>query len=205
VYITTKLYACGGSIIEPDIVVTAAHCLSGTGPEDIAVKAGILDLHNPPSYSQERGVQKFVIPESYDFPANDIALLKLSAPFDFTESKGCIGAVCLPPKDLPLQNEVDVTGWGYTVEGGPSSSQLLTVKIPTTSCRDEKIMFCAGSPGKGSCQGDSGGPAVQKESASWTLVGVVSGGLICGVDEGVFTRVSAFTDWILENKVKLQS
>ncbi|KAG0418809.1 hypothetical protein HPB47_004574 [Ixodes persulcatus] len=150
-------------------------------------------------------VQKFAIHESYDFPANDIALLKLAAPFDFAESKGYIGAICLPPKDLPLQDNVEATGWGYTVHGGPSSSHLLAVTIPTTSCRDEKIMFCAGSPGKGICDGDSGGPAVQKESGSSTLVGVVSARFICGVQEGIFTRVTAFTDWISENIIKLQS
>ncbi|CAN7975025.1 unnamed protein product, partial [Ixodes persulcatus] len=70
---------------------------------------------------------------------------------------------------------------------------------------DSKIMFCAGSPGKDACQGDSGGTALKKEGNSSILVGVVSFGEDCGVDPGIYTRVTAYTDWIPENIVKLRS
>ncbi|EEC04181.1 conserved hypothetical protein [Ixodes scapularis] len=68
-------------------------------------------------------------------------------------------------------------------------------------------MFCAGSPGKSTCNGDSGGPAVQKESGSSILVGVVSFGVNCTVIPAytVFIRVPAYTVWIQENIAKLQS
>ncbi|XP_040071187.1 chymotrypsinogen 2-like [Ixodes scapularis] len=113
---------CGGSIIEPDIVVTAAHCLRGIVPANIQVQAGLLDLNNPPNYSQVRNVQKFAAHESFDMwsnegKPNDIALLKLAEPFDFGESEGHIGAVCLPAKDRPLEGDVVVTGWGLTSQG----------------------------------------------------------------------------------------
>ncbi|KAM7314924.1 trypsin-1-like [Ixodes scapularis] len=51
---TSGSHFCGGSIIKPNIVVTAAHCLRGRGPADIVVQAGILHLNNPPWYSQLR-------------------------------------------------------------------------------------------------------------------------------------------------------
>ncbi|CAN7949682.1 unnamed protein product [Ixodes pacificus] len=68
-------------------------------------------------------------------------------------------------------------------------------------------MFCAGSPGKDSCKDDSGGPAVQKESESFILFGVVSFGRNCSLAPayGFYTRVPAFTVWIAENIAKLQS
>ncbi|XP_042148107.1 trypsin-1-like [Ixodes scapularis] len=214
---TSGSHFCGGSIIEPDIVVTAAHCLRGEGPADILVQAGILDLNNPPDYSQVRHVRKFAVHESLEGQSSDIALLKLVEPFDFGESQGHIGAVCLPAKDRPLEGKVAVTGWGLTSEGGPKSPHLLAVSVPVLSSEicaseteftyDSKTMFCAGSPGKDSCREDSGGPAVQKESESFILLGVVSFGYGCARPPayGFYVRVPAFTDWIAENIAKLQS
>ncbi|CAN7939213.1 unnamed protein product [Ixodes hexagonus] len=209
---SSRFHFCGGSIIEPDIVVTAAHCVNG---HSILVQAGLLDLNNPPSYSQVREVQKIAAHEAYTDLSNDIALLKLVSPFDFAESQGHIGAVCLPAKNRPLKNNVEVTGWGTTSSGGRASSLLLAVSVPVRSntvCTigtfgsyDSKTMFCAGSPGKDSCQGDSGGPAVQKESGASVLVGVVSYGLGCAVFPGVYTRMPAYTDWVPANIAKLQS
>ncbi|EEC19747.1 secreted serine protease, putative, partial [Ixodes scapularis] len=205
----SRKHFCGGSIIEPDIVVTAAHCLHGETSGGIEVRAGLLDLNNPPKYSQRRDVRKFDVHESHAGEANDIALLKLEAPFNFTESPGHIGAVCLPTSDRLLENVV-VSGWGATMYGGPTTSHLLAVSLPVRSCNDEyrfdsNILFCAGSPGKDSCKGDSGGPAVQKESGSFVLVGVVSDGRVCGKFPGIYVRVSAYTAWISENILKLRS
>ncbi|EEC02783.1 serine protease desc1, putative, partial [Ixodes scapularis] len=70
---------------------------------------------------------------------------------------------------------------------------------------DPEIKFCAGSPGKDACEGDSGGTALKKEGNISTLVGVTSFGDNCGVHPGIYTRVTAYTDWIPENIAKLRS
>ncbi|CAN8013913.1 unnamed protein product, partial [Ixodes persulcatus] len=220
---TSGSHFCGGSIIKPDIVVTAAHCVGG----HVYLRLQ-LELYN----SKEQidrfclcpQVQKFFVHESFvDEPYaspkvfNDIALLKLVDPFDFGKSEGHIGAVCLPAKDRPLEGKVAVTGWGQTSHDGPKSPHLLAVSVPVLSsmiCEsetrityDSETMFCAGSPGKDACTDDSGGPAVVKESEPAILVGVVSFGHGCAEAPayGVYTRVPAFTAWIAENIAKLQS
>ncbi|XP_042150435.1 trypsin-1-like [Ixodes scapularis] len=184
-------------------------------PADIVVQAGILDLNNPPIYCELRHVRKIAIHESYRFLVNNIALLKLDVPFDFAKSQWHIGAVCLPAKDHPLKGNVVVTGWGAISHGRPTSSHLLALSVPvrppmictrqTQESYNSKIMFCAASPGRDSCQGDFGGPAVQKESGSSILVGVVSYGAPCGLVPVIYTRVSAYTAWIYKNIAKLQS
>ncbi|KAM7314795.1 transmembrane protease serine 2-like [Ixodes scapularis] len=214
----TRDHFCGGSIIEPDIVVTAAHCVDGNDPWYLLVQAGILDLRNSTDYTQLRDVEQIVVHESFEIAdySNDIALLKLTVPFDFATSSERIGTICLPAKDRPLKGHVTVTGWGYTLHDGLLSPQLRAVSVPvktsTPICDtaslfryDPTTQFCAGSLEKDACKGDSGGTALQKEGDSSVLVGVISFGENCGVDPGIYVRVTAYTDWIRENIVKLRS
>ncbi|XP_077565118.1 trypsin-1-like [Haemaphysalis longicornis] len=191
---------CGGSVIAPDIILTAAHCVDDTTADTLSVQAGLLDLKNPPSYSQRRSVAGLIVHESFSRMSNDIAVLRLDSPFNLTASGGHIGTVCLPPVGYSLRGSVTVTGWGTTSSGGPSSSKLLAVSVPVQGnvvCRlsgltsyNSTTMFCAGILGRDSCQGDSGGPAVQRKDGVSTLVGIVSFGLGCGVVPGFYTRVS---------------
>ncbi|XP_038594133.1 tryptase-like [Micropterus salmoides] len=141
---------------------------------------------------------------------NDIALLKLSSPVNFTDY---IRPVCLAAAGSVFNAGTTcwVTGWGDIQYGVslPYPQNLQEVSVPIVS-NDEcytayggKItsnMICAGvaQGGKDSCQGDSGGPLVTKTSSTWVQAGVVSFGELCAQPNfpGVYARVSQYHSWI---------
>ena len=113
---------------------------------------------------------------------------------------------------VPVGQPLEVTGWGAMSEGGEGSRMLQKVEVPhvdTAVCDAEESykgkitagMLCAGyaKGAKDACQGDSGGPLVwHKAGAGNFLVGVVSWGEGCARESkyGVYTRVTAYADWI---------
>lgn len=201
VYISDGNYICGATLINNQWLVTAAHC-----DFDLSSWYAYLGDHNIRILDGETRIRvvDFIQHEDYNSRTidNDIALLRLETNVTFTDK---IQPACLPGGRVDDESAQGVvTGWGTTSEGGRVSNILqqasITVLNPSECGNDNSLTICAGEIRpiiRDSCQGDSGGPFVVKDSITnaYYLSGVVSNGVGCR-GRGVYTRVSAYEQWI---------
>jgi len=202
---------CGGSLVAPDVVVTAGHCCDGMSASQLGVEVGSHELYSEDPDQEAFAVREVKLHENYNSNNinNDICLLFLDGEADFSSPN--IGPIALPTsgEEYAEGTECIVSGWGTTSAGGSLASTLQKVTVPVVSddhCRDSygqsditDSMICAGldQGGKDSCQGDSGGPFMCGNQLS----GIVSWGYGCAEAgyPGVYTQTSYFIDWIMEN------
>ncbi|MBP2477126.1 secreted trypsin-like serine protease [Crossiella equi] len=190
---------CGGTLVKPNKVVTAAHCTEGKALTSWQVVAGRTDLRT--SQGTTAKVTKVWQHPNYRSvtSGDDVAVMTLDKNLPYTT---------LPiagPSDGALYaagTQARALGWGDTTGNGDYSDTLNQVVVPLTSDQTcataygsrykSSAMVCAGFPqgGKDTCQADSGGPLV----VSGKLIGVTSWGDGCALagKPGVYARVSSY-------------
>jgi trypsin len=190
---------CGGTLVAPDKVITAAHCLIDESAADLRVVAG-RDDKNSNTGTVSAVTRAWVHPRFTGVRGgSDIAVLTLAKRLRY-RSAAVAGA-----DDGQLYQagaSGTILGWGRTTEAGSSSRYLLAATVPVVAdadCRQSYAdfspdsMVCAGfrDGGVDTCQGDSGGPLI----VAGTLVGIASWGDGCARPHkyGVYTRVASYS------------
>ncbi|XP_044747348.1 CLIP domain-containing serine protease B9-like [Coccinella septempunctata] len=220
------LYLCGGTLINKDFIITAAHCLEYEDKTLEIVRLGETTIHCATPSCEDPRVQQVFVKKTYKHPEfststgfADIALLELGHPVKYT---AFVRPICLINRHLAEEGKEGIAaGFGmenYITRERPEGLKELTMKvIPGEQCKKRfpksdfksKNYICAGGKsGEDTCNGDSGGPFMNvynfQKGPRMYLIGVISfGSTKCGVGvPGIFTSVHFHWNWILNNVLK---
>ncbi|XP_039942996.1 mast cell protease 1A-like [Hirundo rustica] len=203
---SSKIITCGGFLIRPDAVLSAAHCVDGEGIVGITVILGAHNIHGWEWSQQRIRVRHWVIHPNYSRAGfkNDIVLLKLKPQARINKD---VQLISLPTSKEHVRAGAacKVPGWGWTSVTGRTTNVMREVKLMVqneTICQQQFqnyqrwSMVCVGddSSKKAPYRGDSGGPLVCNQKAH----GIVSYGHKWRLFPKVFTRISYFEPWIRE-------
>lgn len=224
----SQTFICGGSLIAPNVVLTAAHCVNTKSPESLIARAGEWDTQTDSETLpyQERQIRQIIIQPHYNSAVqfNDIALLVLDQPMNGDEN---VQLICLPPQGETFSDETCFsTGWGKSNFLSDSYQVILKkVELPMVShseCQNalrrtrlgknyrlHNSFTCAGGEdGIDTCTGDGGSPLMcpfPGSESRYYQAGIVAWGIGCGTAgvPGVYVKNSMFTEWINQELQKL--
>ncbi|XP_011177383.2 serine protease SP24D [Zeugodacus cucurbitae] len=192
-----KQHICGGALLSRKFVLTAAHCVNNVETSFIGVQAGTVSRTAGGDYREV----STVIPHPQYLFDNDIALLELKTPFNYSD---VIKPITFADREVPAEVTVIISGWGRLYEGSVLSTRLLYSRALTT-VKDQECAQATGTPtpsilclrnpkGTGFCDGDDGGPAVYRN----VLIGIASynAEAFGTASKGGFTKVSYYSNWI---------
>ncbi|KAM3873278.1 trypsin-2 [Diretmus argenteus] len=206
VSLNSGYHFCGGSLVNENWVVSAAHCYKSR----VEVRMGEHNIRVTEGHEQFISSSRVIRHPKYSSYNinNDFMLIKLSKPATLN---AYVQPVALPTRCAPDGTMCKVTGWGNTMSSTADRNKLQCLDIPILSHADcnnaypgmiTNTMFCAGylEGGKDSCQGDSGGPVVCND----VLQGVVSWGYGCAERDhpGVYAKVCMVTEWLQDTMAR---
>ncbi len=204
---------CSGTLIEGDIVLTAAHCLAGMTADKVAVFVGDEASTDPAAdnyiFDHLYSVSEVKYHESYDSRrlVNDIGILRLST--DAAAAEGVAPVAALPAAEgfttADIGTDLNFAGFGVIEDGSHGTKLQVDVPLgalgcgvfgcPTAGDTATQISYSQGTDG-GPCSGDSGGPAFIYRGGTPYVGGLTSYGDSGCTIYGVSTRTDAYESWI---------